>query len=283
MNASSIRHIGPHSARVMVVDGSKMVRMMIAQVLREELPDVEVVGCGTGEEARTALEQGTVDLVTTALRLPDMDGLELAHFIREHAPQAYIPIIVVSGDVQERLESRSFTDDVTDYFDKELGFKALATFIRGYIRPETEVGGEVLYVEDSRVVAMATRRMLEKHGLVVTHAPSVEDALALLDQAVHDGRAPGWDVVLTDVYLKGELSGKDLLLKLRRDYRYAKGQLPVLVMTGDANPANQSDLLRAGANDLVQKPIEERLLVTKLLFQLRVGRMLRERVLAVGG
>jgi len=32
----------------------------------------------------------------------------------------------------------------------------------------------------------------------------------------------------------------------------------------------------------VQKPIEERLLVTKLLFQLRVGRMLRERVLAAG-
>ena len=34
---------------------------------------------------------------------------------------------------------------------------------------------------------------------------------------------------------------------------------------------------RAGANDLVQKPIEERLLVTKLLFQLRVGRLMRER------
>jgi CheY-like chemotaxis protein len=54
--------------------------------------------------------------------------------------------------------------------------------------------------------------------------------------------------------------------------------LPVLVMTGDANPANQSDLLREGANDLVQKPIEERLLVTKLLFQLRVGRMLRDKL-----
>ena len=30
--------------------------------------------------------------------------------------------------------------------------------------------------------------------------------------------------------------------------------------------------------DLVQKPIEERLLVTKLLFQLRVGRLMREKV-----
>lgn len=280
MSASTIRHLATQTPRVMVVDGSKVVRMMIAQVLREELPGVEVLGCGSGAEARDALHQGTIDLVTTALRLPDMDGMELAHYVREHAPQAYIPIIVVSGDVQERLENRSFNDDVTDYFDKELGFQALATFIRGYIRPETEIGGEVLYVEDSRVVAMATRRMLEKHGLVVTHAPSVEDALALLDQAQHEGRVPGWDIVLTDVYLKGELSGKDLLLKLRLDYGYAKGQLPVLVMTGDGNPANQADLLRAGANDLVQKPIEERLLVTKLLFQLRVGRMLRTHVQA---
>ena len=49
-------------------------------------------------------------------------------------------------------------------------------------------------------------------------------------------------------------------------------------MTGDANLANQTDLLRAGANDLVQKPIEERLLVTKLLFQLRVGRQMREKM-----
>ena len=42
-------------------------------------------------------------------------------------------------------------------------------------------------------------------------------------------------------------------------------------MTGDDNPKNQAALLRAGANDLVHKPVEERVLVTKLLFQLRVA------------
>ena len=48
-------------------------------------------------------------------------------------------------------------------------------------------------------------------------------------------------------------------------------------MTGDANRDNQSQLLREGANDLVLKPIEERLLVTKTLFQLRVSRMPEQR------
>jgi CheY-like chemotaxis protein len=275
------RHITSETPRVMVVDGSKVVRKLIEQLLVKDVPGVSVISCETAAEAKAALQEGVVDLVTMALRLPDLDGLELAHYIREHAPQAYIPIIVVSGDVQERLVNRSFGDDVTDYFDKSLGFNALSAFIRGYVRPESEAGGEVLYVEDSKVVAMATRRMLEKNGLKVTHVISVEDALALLDTARAQGRIPGPDVVLTDVYLKSGLTGKDLLEHVRGpQYGYTKAQLPVLVMTGDDNPANQSALLRAGANDLVQKPIEERLLVTKLVFQLRVGRMMREKVAA---
>ena len=279
MSAANItRHITSDTPRIMVVDGSRVARKLIEQVLAKDVPGVTVISCETGEEAKAALQEGIVGLVTTALRLPDIDGLELAHYIREHAPQAYIPIIVVSGDAQERLVSRSFGDEVTDYFDKGLGFSALSAFIQGYVRPEPETGGEVLYVEDSKVVAMATRRMMEKHGLRVTHVISVEDALAHLDTAREQGNIPGPDVILTDVYLKSGLTGKDLLERLRgAEYGYGKGLLPILVMTGDDNPANQSALLKVGANDLVQKPIEERLLITKLIFQLRVGRLMRER------
>ena len=107
----------------------------------------------------------------------------------------------------------------------------------------------------------------------VTHVPSVEDALAFLDAHAQANDAPGADLVLTDVYLKGELSGHDLLDAIRGRFGYGKRRLPVLVMTGDFNRVNQSTLLREGANDLVLKPIEERLLVTKALFQLRVTRL----------
>ncbi|MGQ0798804.1 MAG: response regulator [Pseudomarimonas sp.] len=279
MSAPTItRHVTSETPRVMVVDGSKVVRRLIEQLLIKDVPGVTVLSCESGAEAKQALQDGVVDLVTMALRLPDMDGMELAHFIREHAPQAYIPIIAVSGDVQERLVQRSFSDDITDYFDKSLGFGALSAFIRGYIRPDTSGGGEVLYVEDSRVVAMATRRMMEKHGLTVIHVSSVEDGLAHLETAKAQGKVPGPDIILTDVYLKGGMTGHDLLDHVRGQFGYSKAQMPILVMTGDDNPANQSALLRAGANDLVEKPIEERLLITKLVFQLRTGRLMRERV-----
>ena len=274
MNANISQRLLTTAPRVLVVDGSRVVRNLITRVLRAELPAVEVVDCATGAQAQAVLQEGLFDFVTIALRLPDMDGLELAHFVRQSTTQAYVPVVVVSGDVDDRLHRRALGEDVTDYFDKALGFQALAEFIRGYVGPPNQATGEVLYVEDSRVVALATRRMLEKVGLTVRHVISVEDALALLETARTEGRI-GPDLVLTDVSLKGELTGGDLLDRIRGEFGYGKGRLPVLVMTGDENPANQAALIKAGANDLVEKPVDELLLVTKLLFQLRVAVHLR--------
>jgi CheY-like chemotaxis protein len=278
MSSQDLRHLDNAAPRVMVVDGSKLVRKMIGDVLVREVADAELVACGSIEEARNALAQGAVNLVTTSLVLPDGDGIALARTVREASGQAYVPIIVVSGNAQDALEARRFTEDVTDYFDKGLGYSALAAFIRGYVQPESIPGARVLYVEDSKVVALATKRMLERSGLAVVHFVGVEEALEYLEQ--HRGSDdPGADLVLTDVYLKGQLEGSDLLKRIRNDFGYGKRRLPVLVMTGDANPDNQSELLRMGANDLVLKPIEERLLVTKTLFQLRVAKMPEQRTL----
>ncbi|MCF7750617.1 response regulator [Bacillus subtilis subsp. subtilis] len=273
MRPQALKHLADDAPRVMVVDGSKLVRKLIADVLQRELPAVEVVGCASIEEARSALEAGPVNLVTTSLTLSDGDGLALARLVRETAGQAYVPVIVVSGDAQQHLEQRRFTEYVTDYFDKALGHEALATFIRGYVQPETIPGATILYVEDSRVVAEATKRMLERQGLRVLHVMTAEEAFALLTAESLGRSSHRIDLVLTDVTLKGELSGRDVVERVRVDFGYGKRRLPVLVMTGDGNPLNQSSLLQAGANDLVQKPIEERLLVTKVLFQLRLSRL----------
>ncbi|BCX45638.1 response regulator [Stenotrophomonas pavanii] len=273
MQPQALKHLEGPATRVMVVDGSKLVRKLIADVLQRDLPGVEVIGCDSIEDAQQALAQGPVDLVTTSLTLRDGDGLALARMVREAAGQAYVPVIVVSGDAQQHLEQRRFTEYVTDYFDKALGHEALATFIRGYVQPQTIPGATILYIEDSRVVAEATKRMLERQQLSVLHVVSAEEAFTLLTAESLGRSRHRIDLVLTDVTLKGELSGRDVVQRVRVDFGYGKRRLPVLVMTGDGNPHNQTGLLQSGANDLVLKPIEERLLVTKVLFQLRLARL----------
>lgn len=259
----------PH---LVVVDGSKLMRKVLAGMMAKTLPNAVVTECETGEQAMAVLLNQPVHLLVSALLLPDMDGDALAAFAREKSTQSYFPIIAVSADVQQRLQDRSLSTHVTDYFDKTWGMDALASFIKGYIAPDEEAGGEVLYIEDSKVVAAATSRMMKKHGLGVQHAVSVEDAMAILENA----EPPLPDIILSDVYLKGELTGMDLLRILRQDKGIGRNTLPIVVMTGDSDPRNQSQLIQLGANDLVQKPIEERLLITKLLFQLRMGRKHRQ-------
>lgn len=280
MATQDLQHLVSEQPRVMVVDGSKLVRKLIGDVMRTELPEAQVVACGGLQEAEAALAEAPMDLVTTALVLPDGDGDAVARAVRRAAGQSYVPVIVVSGEAQQRLEARSLGEDVTDYFDKAQGHRALAAFIRGYVRPQPIPGARVLYVEDSRTVAAATKRILIAQGLEVVHVLSAEDALEYLHE--HRPRRDretrrelttdvGADIVLSDVYLKGTLSGRELLAQIRSAFAYGKRRLPVVVMTGDDNRDNQAALLREGANDLVLKPIEERLLVTKLLFQLRAA------------
>ena len=273
MPVQDFRHVVSASPRIMVVDGSKLVRRLIGDVLRQALSEVEIVECGGLEDARAALARAPVDLVSTSLLLPDGEGLHLARAVREAAGQRYVPVIVVSGDAQAHLEARRFNEDITDHFDKALGHRALAEFVRGYVHPAPIPDAHVLYVEDSRVVAEATKRMLERQGLRVVHVLTAEDAFALLTAESLGRTAEHIDLVLTDVTLKGELSGRDVVQRVRVDFGYGKRRLPVLVMTGDGNPHNQTGLLQSGANDLVLKPIEERLLVTKVLFQLRLARL----------
>jgi len=277
MEATSTRHISSETPRVMVVDGSKLVRRLIEGLLMKDLPGATVIACGTGEEAKAALNSGVIDLVTTSLRLPDMDGVELAKYVRHGSPQAYIPIIIVSGDVNSRMQNREFSAEITDCFDKSLGPEALSAFIRGYIRPDTQATGTILYVEDSRVVAMATRKVLERHGFTVIHTVSVEDGLEKVETAKANGKQLS-DLILTDVYLKGGLTGKELLEEVRARIGYSKGEMPIIVMTGDDNVANQVALMRAGANDMVTKPTEEKILLAKICFQLKVSQSIRKHL-----
>jgi CheY-like chemotaxis protein len=178
-----------------------------------------------GEGIAYGYETGRMaaDAVSEALRTGD--GLALARSVREAQGQAYVPVIVVSGNAQEMLETRAFTEDVTDYFDKALGHGALAAFIRGYVQPAPIEGARILYVEDDDFIRMDTAEMLQQSGHRVSEAGSAEEALAKLSP-------DSFDLLLTDVGLPG-LSGAELAKKARA----LDPQLPVIFATGNTSVA----------------------------------------------
>ncbi len=251
---------------VLVVDGSAVSRELLTRVISEELKGVRVTSCGSGHEALERLAADRFDLITTALVLPDMDGLYLCRHIRSSENHYLTPIIVTSGDADGRLLREGFTAGVTDYFEKSSGYQAFGPFLRRFLDRHAGLTGRVLYVEDSHTVAALTRKILERHNLRVEHVMSAEEAL----QLVRAEPRGAFDLVITDMALKGELSGGDLLHVLRTQLRYSQEELPVLVLTGDEGVNTQLGVFRAGANDFVSKPLVEEILMARVRLLLTV-------------
>ncbi|MGE0080026.1 MAG: diguanylate cyclase [Thiohalomonadaceae bacterium] len=251
---------------VLVVDGSAVSRELLTRVISEELKGARVTACGSGHDALERLASEHFDLITTALVLPDMDGLYLCRHIRSSQEHYLTPIIVTSGDADGRLLREGFAAGVTDYFEKSHGYQAFGPFLRRFIERHASLSGRVLYVEDSHTVAAHTRKILERHGLHVEHVLSAEEAL----QLVRTEFRGTFDLVITDMALKGELSGGDLLHVLRTQLRYSQEELPVLVLTGDEGVQTQLEVFRAGANDFVSKPLVEEVLMARVRLLLTV-------------
>lgn len=266
IRAEGALEMSKKTTRILVVDGSEVSRTIISRILRNEMVDTQIRTCGSGEQALAELELAQFDLITTALMLPDMDGLDLTRAVRKSTSHHYAPIIVVSGDADTRLLREGFNAGVTDYFDKSLGYQAFVEFIKNFTRRNSGLVGRILYVEDSRTAALVTCHVMEKHGLKVTHVPTAEQALELLEQSQSGGEreseAP--DIVITDFYLKGRLTGGDLLHAIRTRLHYSQQEMPVLVVTVADSDERQAEVFHAGANDFVTKPIVEEILIARI-------------------
>jgi len=261
----------PHSiikknVSIMVVDGSEVSRTIISRILKAEMPNISIITCGNGEEALAHLAIEQYDLITTSLMLPDMDGLDLARSARQSETHHYTPIVVVSGDADNRLLREGFEAGVTDYFDKALGYNKFVDFIKNITRRSAGLVGRVLYIEDSKTAAMVTRHIMEKHGLKITHTTNAEHALELLESAANqstDGDS-GFDIIISDFYLQGKMTGGDLLHAVRTRLHYSHQEMPVLIVTVSDSSEKQAELFHAGANDFVSKPIIEEILLARI-------------------
>lgn len=253
------------TAKILIVDTSALTRQVLARILREEIQNIIVTEAESGAAALLKLEEQSFDLVTTSLMLSDMDGLALARQIRASSKHHFTPLIVVSGDADSRLLREGFEAGVTDYFDKSNGYKAFSTFIKSFLSRNTGLSGHILFVEDSKTSTVVTGKILDKHGLTFTHTTSAEEAYKMLELQ-HDNpeESTQFDMVLTDFYTLGDMTGGDLLHAIRAKFHYSQQELPVLVLTSADDPNTQVEIFHAGGNDFVVKPIIEEIFLARV-------------------
>ena len=118
----------------------------------------------------------------------------------------------------------------------------------------------VLFVEDAFDQAMLVKAFFSSAGnYEVTHSQDGDHAAELL-------RSQHWDILVTDLNLPG-IDGFELI----RICRQILPDTPVMAITGYTGAHYQEEAFRAGASDLMTKPLE------KDEFLVRTAKLVGER------
>jgi len=83
--------------KILVVDDSATMRSMLMSII-EEIKDVELVEANNGFEALKALPQQSFDLIITDINMPEINGLEIVHFVKSNPAYQKIPLIIISTE-----------------------------------------------------------------------------------------------------------------------------------------------------------------------------------------
>jgi CheY-like chemotaxis protein len=116
------------SRTVLVVDDSKLARIVVGKAIAAVQADWKKVEAGNAEEATALLEHGGVDLAIVDFNMPGRNGLELAKQIRDGFPD--MPIALVTANVQDEVIAQARALDVT-FVAKPVTEDGLRGFLAG--------------------------------------------------------------------------------------------------------------------------------------------------------
>lgn len=128
--------------------------------------------------------------------------------------------------------------------------------------PEANMPGgmNILLGEDDPINAMLVRAVLEKGGHKVHH---VEDFETLLDCALAEGSMRP-DIIISDLTMPGG-EGVEMIGRLRgHERRLQVVAVPVIVLTADKRDESRRQVLLAGANRVMLKPVDPIRLLTEV-------------------
>jgi CheY-like chemotaxis protein len=115
-------------ATVLIVDDSKLARIVAAKALTALQPDWERVEAGNADEAQAIIDGRKVDLVLIDFNMPGKDGLHFAADLRAHHPD--MPIALITANVQDEVIARARAINAT-FVSKPLTEDALRGFVSG--------------------------------------------------------------------------------------------------------------------------------------------------------
>jgi len=239
--------------KTLIVDRVKLFQEIIAGVLSDS--GIEHQFASTGKAALSMLDKEEYQCICVSLYLDDFNGIELCKMIRLNKTYRYTPIVLLTTESHPSIIAEAIKSGITDIFSKD-NIHQLVNFIDRFTQYNKPLDGRVLYVEDQRSLREFVTNIFQQRALQVDAFDNADDAWeAFLKNHYH--------LVVSDLVLEGETSGVLLINKIRR-LDGAKGDTPILAMTGFDESSRRISLYHMGITDYVAKPIIEEELIIRV-------------------
>ncbi|MFN7024723.1 MAG: response regulator [Pseudorhizobium sp.] len=101
-------------AKILITEDESALRIFVARALR--LDGHETHEAGDGAEGLEKLAEDSFDLLLSDIRMPVMDGIELAHQAAERHPE--MKILLMTGYAEQRERADDLASKIVDVVQK---------------------------------------------------------------------------------------------------------------------------------------------------------------------
>jgi CheY-like chemotaxis protein len=116
------------AANVLIVDDSKLARIVAGKALAALEPDWTKVEAGSAAQALAVIAETPVDVALIDFNMTETDGLELAAEIRAAHPD--MPIAIITANIQDEIIARARSVGAA-FVAKPVTVEGLEDFVSG--------------------------------------------------------------------------------------------------------------------------------------------------------
>jgi two-component system, chemotaxis family, chemotaxis protein CheY len=113
---------------ILVVDDSRVSRMLIRTIINHSNPNATVIEASNAEDALSKTQSTDIDIATLDLNMPGMDGLLLAARLLERFPQAKIGLL--TANIQEAVKQKADALKIS-FISKPITEEKILMFLNG--------------------------------------------------------------------------------------------------------------------------------------------------------
>jgi CheY-like chemotaxis protein/HPt (histidine-containing phosphotransfer) domain-containing protein len=123
-------------ARILVVDDNRMNLQVMERLLKQY--DVQVVTAASGKESLERIADGGFDLVFMDHMMPEMDGVETLHAIRQMPGEYFkqVPIVALTANTVTGAREALLAEGFDDFVDKPIRSQRLDSLLQQYLPTE---------------------------------------------------------------------------------------------------------------------------------------------------